>query len=252
LFIDTFSFRSPGKIGPFDLDNLDGYPKVFMRDVLIHEAHRHPYLELLGTMYLYKIRYAESFGKTAGSCWRLLLVYGLMPWLHQYRIQTRSRLDEAVLRSDVDSTTFGSEGAGETRTLVTNTKILMGRGGGTDRSSVSPWGGGLGQTVVSLGQPSSRHVRPEEEEKYKDEIKWLKEENAELRKLKKEMVEFEKLKKQHAELEGVLAALEQPSVERQPRPWTPPPARTTESIRSQRESGKSSRSSGEKSARLEP
>ena len=223
-----------------------------MRDVLIHEAHRHPYLELLGTMYLYKLRYAESFGKTAGSCWRLLFVYGLMPWLYQYRIQTRSRLDEAVLRLGVDGTTFGSEGAGETRTLVTNTKILLGQGGGTDHTTVSPWGGGLGQTVFSLGQPNSRHLRPEEEKSYKAEIEKLKEETAELHKLKKEMVEFEKLKKEHAELKGVLAALEQPYVEQQPRPQTPPPAVNTESIRSLRESGTSTRSSGGLSARLEP
>ena len=223
-----------------------------MRDVLIHEAHRHPYLELLGTMYLYKLRYAESFGKTAGSCWRLLFVYGLMPWLHQYRIMTRSRLDEAVLGSGCDSTTFGSEVAGETRALVTNTKILIGRGGGTDRTALSPWGAGLGQTVFSQGQPSSRHLRPEEEEAYRDELKKLKEETAELHKLKKEMVEFEKLKKQHAELLGVLSALEQPSVEPQTRPPTPPPAMANESIRSQRDSGMSPRSSGRQSARLDP
>lgn len=175
-----------------------------------------------------------------------------MPWLYHYRIQTRSRLDDAILKSGVDGTTFGSEGAGETRTLVTNAKILLGQGGGTDRTAVSPWGGGLGQTVFSLGQPSSRHLRPDEEKTYKDEIKKLKEESAEFHKLKKEMIEFEKLKKEHAELKGVLAALEQPSAEQQPRPRTPPPALATESIRSLRESGTSTRSSGGQSARLEP
>lgn len=43
--------------------------------------HRHPYMELLGKIYLYKLRYGDRFVTEAGTCWRLLFVLTLMPWL---------------------------------------------------------------------------------------------------------------------------------------------------------------------------
>lgn len=55
-------------------------------DLLTHEAHRHPYLERLGAMYMMKLRHGEYFGKKAGTSWRLLFVFALMPWLRKYRI----------------------------------------------------------------------------------------------------------------------------------------------------------------------
>lgn len=78
-----------GFVGPIELD---GYPTIHMRDVLLNEAHRHPYIEMLGTMYLMKLRYGDNFGRNAGSCWRLVFVYALMPWLHKYRVLTRPDL----------------------------------------------------------------------------------------------------------------------------------------------------------------
>jgi len=56
-----------------------------------HQAHRHPYIEQLGVIYLMKLRYARHFGERAGTCWRLIFVYALMPWLHKYRIQARPK-----------------------------------------------------------------------------------------------------------------------------------------------------------------
>lgn len=82
--IDTpFLAARVGQLGGFELDN---YPTVFMKDLLQHEAHRHPYIETIGVMYLMKLRYRDHFGLRAGSIWRLLFVYVLMPWMHKYRI----------------------------------------------------------------------------------------------------------------------------------------------------------------------
>jgi len=89
--IDSF-FLAKG-VGEIDIKNfnfkIDNYPHIFIKDILSQEAHRHPYIELLGCMYLLKLRYGRHFGNRAGSTWRLLFVYALMPWLHRYRIAAR-------------------------------------------------------------------------------------------------------------------------------------------------------------------
>lgn len=36
-----------------------------------------------------KLRYASQFGNRAGTCWKLIFVYALKPWLHKYRILAR-------------------------------------------------------------------------------------------------------------------------------------------------------------------
>lgn len=80
---------------------LDNYPMVHTKDLLSHEAHRHPYIELLGVIYLMKLRYTDKFGNTAGSCWRLLFVYALFPWLHRYRVSVRPELALMSKRSSL-------------------------------------------------------------------------------------------------------------------------------------------------------
>mmetsp|Transcript_3777 Transcript_3777/g.4511 ORF Transcript_3777/g.4511 Transcript_3777/m.4511 type:complete len:212 (+) Transcript_3777:1-636(+) len=93
--IDTPIFaKGAANIGTVDLD---AYPIMHMRDILSREAHRHPYIEMLGTVYLMKLRYGKAFGTNAGSCWRLLFVYALMPWLQQYRIFTDDTVTEESL-----------------------------------------------------------------------------------------------------------------------------------------------------------
>jgi len=82
--IDTpFLAKGVGQVGAMRLDN---YPDVFLKDILSHEAHRHPYIDLLGVIYLMKLQYGDNFGNRAGSTWRLVFVYALMPWMQKYRI----------------------------------------------------------------------------------------------------------------------------------------------------------------------
>lgn len=110
--IDTrFLAKGVGEVGPVELD---AFPTIHLRDILMHEAHRHPYIEMLGTMYLMKLRYGKAFGTNAGSCWRLIFVYALMPWLQKYRILGG---DELLGDEDDDETpreTGGTTDAGVT------------------------------------------------------------------------------------------------------------------------------------------
>ena len=79
------NFLAPGvgKIGPLVVDEL---PDHFRRDLVVHEAHRHPYIEMLGMACLIKLRAGDGFGRHGNSCWRVMLVLALMPWLSKYRI----------------------------------------------------------------------------------------------------------------------------------------------------------------------
>jgi len=85
--IDT-PFLAPG-VGVIGGLVLDNHPNIFRKEVLSVEAHRHPYLETLGVMYLMKLKHGKKFATTSGSCWRLLFVFALMPWLRKYRVMTR-------------------------------------------------------------------------------------------------------------------------------------------------------------------
>jgi len=86
--IDTkFLEESVNHLGGFRY--IDIFPEYFITDILSTEAHRHPYIERLGAMYLYKLRYGSKFATRAGSAWRLLFVTALMPWLQKYRIASR-------------------------------------------------------------------------------------------------------------------------------------------------------------------
>lgn len=86
--VDSPLFASGvGQIGNIDIDK---YPSSFRRDIILHEAHRHPYMELMGTMYMMKLHHGVSFASRAGSCWRLIFVSALMPWMRRYRVMTRN------------------------------------------------------------------------------------------------------------------------------------------------------------------
>ncbi|CAB9525693.1 expressed unknown protein [Seminavis robusta] len=65
---------------------VDKPPIAFKKDLLIHEAHRHPYMERLGLLYLLKLHGGKSFGTRAGAYWRLLFTLALLPWMRKYRV----------------------------------------------------------------------------------------------------------------------------------------------------------------------
>ena len=73
-------------VGEIGMTSLDTFPHLFKVDLLSIDAHRHPYIERLGIMYMMKLRHGRNFGNRAGSTWRLLFVTALMPWLRKYRI----------------------------------------------------------------------------------------------------------------------------------------------------------------------
>ena len=81
--------------------NLMGYafdyvPINFMKELLVHEAHRHPFIERLGALYLMRLRHRD-FGSDAGGCWRQLFVVALMPWLMKYRVYHEQRCADSVV-----------------------------------------------------------------------------------------------------------------------------------------------------------
>ena len=101
-----------GQIGPLEFDP---YPTIHVRDLVAHEAHRHPYIEILGTIYLMKLRYSRDFGSRAGSAWRLMFIYALMPWMHQYRIQNNA--DRGVAANGIEAAPPANPGE-DTRELA--------------------------------------------------------------------------------------------------------------------------------------
>jgi len=75
--------------------HFDSVPVHFRKEILVHEAHRHPYLERLGAMYLMRLRH-KNFCSNAGSCWRQLFVVTLMPWLMKYHVDFEHRCSDAI------------------------------------------------------------------------------------------------------------------------------------------------------------
>merc|ERR1711933_225054 len=95
-------------VGKFGMIKLDDTATLFRRDIAAHEAHRHPYIESLGVMYMMKLRHGASFAHLAGSCWRLIFVFALMPWLRSYRVLAKyssalAELDNAEEDDDCEN-----------------------------------------------------------------------------------------------------------------------------------------------------
>eukprot|EP00566_Odontella_aurita_P000604 CAMPEP_0113562302 /NCGR_PEP_ID=MMETSP0015_2-20120614/20451_1 /TAXON_ID=2838 /ORGANISM="Odontella" /LENGTH=373 /DNA_ID=CAMNT_0000464183 /DNA_START=92 /DNA_END=1213 /DNA_ORIENTATION=- /assembly_acc=CAM_ASM_000160 len=97
--LTQFLLASAVWIGRIDVTFLDenvsfmGYgfdytPTNFRKEILVHEAHRHPFIDRLGAMYMTRLKHGKVFSSDAGACWRRLFVLALMPWLMRYREET--------------------------------------------------------------------------------------------------------------------------------------------------------------------
>mmetsp|Transcript_177 Transcript_177/g.328 ORF Transcript_177/g.328 Transcript_177/m.328 type:complete len:1179 (+) Transcript_177:143-3679(+) len=90
-------------VGVIGGTHLDKFPSIYRQGLLSADAHRHPYIERLGLIYLLKIRHGSKFGTTAGSIWRLLFVFSLMPWLRKFRIANDADIPEEIVMLQLTS-----------------------------------------------------------------------------------------------------------------------------------------------------
>jgi hypothetical protein len=88
---------------PFLADNIalfgykfDYVPLTYIKELLVHEAHRHPYLERLSTMYMMRLRYKSFASSDACGAWRQLFVLTLLPWLMHSRVNEEQRCIESL------------------------------------------------------------------------------------------------------------------------------------------------------------
>ena len=88
--IDEVFLAENVRIGTYAFDML---PFHFRKELFVHEAHNHPYIDRLASMYLMKLKYGDTFINDAGSAWRRLFVNALVPWTAKLRLRRRRSPD---------------------------------------------------------------------------------------------------------------------------------------------------------------
>ena len=74
--------------------SFDYVPIYFRKDLLLHEAHRHPFIERLAQVYLMVLRH-KRFVTTAGAAWRQLAIVAYFPWVGNRRVFDEKQRQEA-------------------------------------------------------------------------------------------------------------------------------------------------------------
>lgn len=79
--------------------SFDYVPIHYRQELLVHEAHKHPFINRLGGMFLMRMKHGVNFSSAAGAKWRLLFTMALFPWLAKYRKhKDDNNEDEELLR----------------------------------------------------------------------------------------------------------------------------------------------------------
>ena len=72
-------------------------PTNFAKELLVHEAHRHPFIERLSQMYLMRFHHRQDFVSRAGAAWRRVFVQTLLPWMRKHRVFRRERYEQSIV-----------------------------------------------------------------------------------------------------------------------------------------------------------
>eukprot|EP00547_Thalassionema_nitzschioides_P006700 CAMPEP_0194218658 /NCGR_PEP_ID=MMETSP0156-20130528/24313_1 /TAXON_ID=33649 /ORGANISM="Thalassionema nitzschioides, Strain L26-B" /LENGTH=1129 /DNA_ID=CAMNT_0038948105 /DNA_START=84 /DNA_END=3473 /DNA_ORIENTATION=- len=82
----------------------DTVPHKFVTEILVHDAHRHPYIERMGAMYLMRYKYGENFSSDAGAAWRRIFISTLFPWVLKYKEHVEENIeDDQLLKKEEES-----------------------------------------------------------------------------------------------------------------------------------------------------
>ena len=111
--------------------HFDTVPQKYFTEILVHEGHRHPYIERLAAMYLMRLKYGEYFSADAGAQWRIVFVLTLMPWLVKF-----SQAHEQNGVEDDSDETGGDENIDW---QLGDSNVMAANGGNVEVSGNVPW-----------------------------------------------------------------------------------------------------------------
>lgn len=126
-------------------------------------------------MYLLKLRHGRAFGTLAGSSWRLLFIYVLMPWLSKYRA-VRRHPPEVEMEEGEEESGKGEPVAPPLRAVTLVDPQAYALRAVSLVPVASGWGGTSGRNLSVM---SGRFAQGQED--VDDELRELREENDRLR-----------------------------------------------------------------------